>query len=58
MTSAVTTDKKRLSLYVQESLKEQLEALAKARKRSVNNLIEILCEEAITNAKKQGEIDK
>jgi predicted transcriptional regulator len=54
--TAVTTDKKRVSLYVEEDLKADLELLAKARKRSLSNLIEVLCEEAAAEAKKSGEI--
>lgn len=52
----VTTDKKRISLYVEERLKIELEALAKARRRSLSNLIEVLCEEAVDKAKQEGEI--
>jgi macrodomain Ter protein organizer (MatP/YcbG family) len=52
----VTTDKKRVSLYIEEDLKIELENLAKVRKRSLSNLIEVLCEEAVQQAKKQGEI--
>lgn len=51
----VTTDKKRISLYVDENLKIELEALAKAKKRSLSNLIEVLCQEAIKKAKNDGE---
>ncbi|MEC4817817.1 MAG: ribbon-helix-helix protein, CopG family [Scytonema sp. PMC 1069.18] len=53
---SVVTDKKRVSLYIEETLKVELEKLAKVRKRSLSNLIEVLCEEAIQQAKKQGEI--
>lgn len=52
----VTTDKKRISLYVEERLKMELEALAKSRRRSLSNLIEVLCEEAVDKAKQEGEI--
>jgi macrodomain Ter protein organizer (MatP/YcbG family) len=52
----VVTDKKRVSLYIEENLKIELENLAKVRKRSLSNLIEVLCEEAVQQAKKQGEI--
>jgi macrodomain Ter protein organizer (MatP/YcbG family) len=54
--TSVVTDKKRVSLYIEETLKVELEKLAKARKRSLSNLIEVLCEEAVQQAKKQGEI--
>lgn len=52
----VTTDKKRISLYVEERLKVELEALAKSRRRSLSNLIEVLCEEAVDKARQEGEI--
>ncbi len=52
----VTTEKKRISLYVEEQLKIELEALAKARKRSLSNLIEVLCQKAVDEAKQEGEI--
>lgn len=52
----VTTDKKRVSLYVDEELKADLELLAKARKRSLSNLIEVICQEAVDEAKKRREI--
>lgn len=54
--TTVTTDKKRISLYVEERLKIELEALAKSRRRSLSNLIEVLCEEAVEKAKQEGEI--
>jgi len=54
--TAVTTDKKRISLYVEEQLKADLEALAKTRRRSLSNLIEVLCQEAVEHAKQNGEI--
>ena len=54
--TTVTTDKKRISLYVQEDLKTALEALAKARRRSLSNLIEVLCEEAVDRARQEGQI--
>lgn len=55
--TSVVTDKKRVSLYIEETLKVELEKLAKVRKRSLSNLIEVLCEEAVQQAKKQGEIN-
>ena len=52
----MATDKKRMSLYIDELLKADLEALAKVERRSVNNVIELLCEDAVNEAKKQGRI--
>jgi len=52
----VVTDKKRISLYVEENLKVDLERLAKIRKRSLSNLIEVICEEVVMQAKNSGEL--
>lgn len=52
----VTTDKTRISVYLEPSLKEDLERLAKLRKRSMSNLIEVLCESEIDRAKESGEM--
>jgi hypothetical protein len=52
----VTTDKKRVSLYVDEELKADLELLAKTKKRSLSNLIEVICQEAVDEAKKKGDL--
>lgn len=54
--TSVTTDKKRVSLYVDEEVKEKLERLAKARKRSLSNLIEVSMTEIVEKAEKEGEI--
>lgn len=54
----VVTKKPRVSLYIEDSVKQDLERLAKLRKRSLNNLVELLCEEAIREAKKTGELSK
>jgi CopG-like RHH_1 or ribbon-helix-helix domain, RHH_5 len=55
--SKVVTDKKRISLYVEENLKIDLERLAKIRKRSLSNLIEVICEEVVIQALHSGELD-
>lgn len=55
-TSQVATDKKRISVYLDEHLKEELEKLAKQRKRSLSNLIEVTCQEEIERAKRDGEL--
>jgi hypothetical protein len=49
-------DKKQISVYLEPDVKEELTRLAKARKRSVNSLVEILIEQEIKEAKKGGEI--
>lgn len=52
----VATDKVRVSTYIEDELKPKLEMLAKVRKRSVSNLIEVLCQEAVDRAEKEGEL--
>ena len=58
MTLLVTTHKTRISLYVEEWLKVRLGQLAKVRRRSLSNLIEVICEEAILKAEERGELEK
>lgn len=57
MVSQVATSKKRISVYLDEALKERLERVAKARKRSLNNLIETCMEEVAKKAEKDGELN-
>lgn len=52
----VISAKKRISLYLDEALKSDLERLAKIRKRSLSNLIEVLCEEELERARNNGEL--
>jgi excinuclease UvrABC nuclease subunit len=52
----VISAKKRISLYLDEALKSNLERLAKIRKRSLSNLIEVLCEEELERARNNGEL--
>lgn len=54
----VATDKTRISVYLEPSLKEYLERLAKLRKRSLSNLIEVTCQEEVDRAKNSGELKK
>lgn len=56
MVSSVVTAKKRISVYINEELKERLEKLAKSRKRSLNNLIETCMEEIADKAEEDGEL--
>jgi predicted transcriptional regulator len=56
MVLSVVTAKKRISLYLDEALKSDLERLAKIRKRSLSNLIEVLCEEELERVTKNGEL--
>ena len=52
------TDKRKVSLYIEDSLKQGAEMLAKLERRSLNNLIEFLLQEAVEDAKKQGRLPK
>lgn len=54
---AVATNKCRVSTYITEQLKEDLEELAKARDRSVSNLIETILKKEVAAAKAEKEID-
>lgn len=56
MTSALATDKKRISVYIPEDLLEDFRKLAKARKRPVSNMIEWMVTDAVAKAKASGEI--
>ena len=47
----VATDKKRVSLYLDEEIYEGLRRLAKERRRSLSNLIEYLCAAEIEKAR-------
>ena len=51
-----TEMKKRMSLYLTPSLKKQLEALAKAKSRTMSNMVEVLIIEAVEKAKANKEI--
>lgn len=42
----LATDKQRLATYITPELKARLERYAKAERRSVSNLVEIICEKA------------
>lgn len=43
----LVTDKKRVSLYLDDAIYEEMRRLAKLRRRSLSNLIETICEEEI-----------
>lgn len=51
-----TEMKKRMSLYLTPSLKKQLEILAKTRKRTMSNMVEVLIIEAVEKAKANNEM--
>lgn len=52
----LATDKCRVSTYITEEVKSELEKLARVRDRSVSNLIERIIKEEIKEAKAKGEI--
>jgi len=49
-----TSSKTRIVVCVEEALKPKLESLAKLQKRSLSNLLEVLCQEAVDKAEKSG----
>jgi hypothetical protein len=56
MVVAVPSKKERITLYFEGQLKEDIEKLAEAESRSVNNLIEVMCKEAVRQARAEGKI--
>lgn len=42
----LATEKTRLATYIDPELKTRLERYAKAERRSVSNMVEIICEQA------------
>jgi predicted transcriptional regulator len=54
--AVVATDKKRVSIYITEELKIDIERLANVRRRSMSNFIELSMEDTIKIAKENGEI--
>jgi predicted DNA-binding protein len=58
MTATVISEaKKRMSIYLTPSLKEDLEKLAASKSRTISNMVEVLVRDAVEKAKKQGEIE-
>ena len=54
---SVATKKPRVVVYLDESLKDLLEALADKRNRSVSNLLETLAKQEVEQAKVSGELN-
>lgn len=50
------TDKKKISAYPPDALKRDAEALAELEKRSLSNLIEVLLQRAVNQAKSDGRL--
>ena len=46
----LATDKKKISVYIDEELKLKAEKLAKLEKRSLSNLLEVLLQQAVDKA--------
>jgi hypothetical protein len=57
MDMILVTSKKKVSVYLNERLKGDAERLARSELRSLNNLIELLLQEAVDKAKKEGRIN-
>jgi predicted transcriptional regulator len=52
----VAVDKKKLSFYLEEEFKKDVERLARKRSRSISNLVEVLLRREVERAKENGEI--
>ncbi|MBW4549327.1 MAG: ribbon-helix-helix protein, CopG family [Symplocastrum torsivum CPER-KK1] len=52
-TAIVTTKKPKISIYLSEEQKGELDEWAKEEKRSVSNLISVLVDEALENRKEK-----
>ena len=52
----LTTEKKKISAYLPDDLKKDAEQLAAMDKRSLSNLIEMLLQKAVDEAKAQGRL--
>ena len=56
MTATMPTNKAKVGTYIDQSLKDDLEALAALESRSISNLVEVLLKEAVARAKAEGRI--
>jgi hypothetical protein len=56
MVMTVPSKKKRITLYFDDDLKADLEAVAEVESRSVNNLLEVVCKELVRKARMEGKI--
>ncbi len=52
----VATDKKKISAYLTNGLKEKAEKLAQSEKRSLSNLIEVVLQQAVDKAQSEGRL--
>ena len=53
----MATDKRKISAYLPDGLKEDSEKLAKSASRSLSNLIEVLLRQAVEKAREEGLIE-
>lgn len=51
--ATMTTDKHRVTTYISDDLKRELQAIAAVERRSLSGLIAILLEEAVARAKSE-----
>ncbi len=47
------SDKIQISVYLDKELKDRIAKLARKQRRSVSNLIEVLCEEAVERSEQE-----
>ena len=52
----LATDKRKVSAYLEESVKDKADRLARLESRSLSSLIEILLKEAIRRAEEDGRL--
>lgn len=53
----LATDKKKISAYLDEDLKDAAEALAKSRGMSLSTLVAFLLSKEVREARKTGEVE-
>jgi len=53
----VTSKQQRFMVYIDQTLKEDAEKLAKLEKRSLSNLVNVLLQKAVDDAKARGDIE-
>lgn len=53
----VTTKLPRFMVYIDQKLKEDAEKLARLEKRSLSNLVNVLLQKAVDEAKARGDIE-
>jgi len=56
ITAVMPTNKGKVGVYLDKSLKADLEKLADSESRSVSNFVELLIKDAVEKAKSEGKI--